>query len=338
MISYLLGALCVLPSLIAAGPLAKRGPTQACSGDCQGQVHDPSVVYDGQATYYRFTTDNEITIATAPSIAGPWTNQGAALPGGSSIDKPGRYDLWAPDVFLQDGTYYMYYSVSTIGSQNSDIGVATSPSMAVGTWTDHGSIGIPRDDSRWNRIDPNLFQHDANSPLYLSFGSFWENIWQVPMNDPPLSVAGSAIHLEQNPSNPAAEGSYQFWYPVEGTDYYYLFFSKGICCNTPSSPGGLPSENDAYKIMVCRSTSPTGGFVDQNGVDCLQGGGTLVYGSDSSNDVYAPGGQGVFYDPGQGSVVMYYHYVKPSVGYNSDQFQFGWNKLDFSSGWPVVAY
>lgn len=94
MISYLLGALCVLPSLIAAGPLAKRGPTQACSGDCQGQVHDPSVVYDGQATYYRFTTDNEITIATAPSIAGPWTNQGAALPGGSSIDKPGRYDLW----------------------------------------------------------------------------------------------------------------------------------------------------------------------------------------------------------------------------------------------------
>lgn len=91
----MLGALCVLPSLIAAGPpLAKRGPTQACSGHCQGQVHDPSVVYDGQGTYYRFTTDNEITIATAPSIAGPWTNQGAALPEGSSIDKPGRYDLW----------------------------------------------------------------------------------------------------------------------------------------------------------------------------------------------------------------------------------------------------
>ena len=84
----------------------------------------------------------------------------------------------APDVFFHDGAYYMYYSVSTIGSQNSDIGVATSHSMEVGTWTDHGSIGIPRDDSRWNRIDPNLFQHDANSPFYLSFGSFWENIWQ----------------------------------------------------------------------------------------------------------------------------------------------------------------
>lgn len=241
-------------------------------------------------------------------------------------------------MFNYNGIYYMYYSVSTIGSQNSDIGVATSPSMAVGTWTDHGSIGIPSNNASWNRIDPNLFQHDANAPFYLSFGSFWANIWQVPMQNPPLRVAGEAVHLEQNLTPPAPdEGSYQFWYPVNGVQYYYLFFSNGICCNTPSSPGGLPSAADAYKVKVCRSTSPTGGFVDQNGVDCLQSGGTVIYASSAANDVYAPGGQGVFYDPGQDSIVMYYHYVKPSVGYEYNQFQFGWNKLDFSSGWPVVV-
>lgn len=39
----------------------------------------------------------------------------------------------APDVFSYGGTYYMYYAVSSSGSQNSDIGVATSPSMDVGT-------------------------------------------------------------------------------------------------------------------------------------------------------------------------------------------------------------
>lgn len=337
----LLQALCVLPFLVNGSPVLKRDvPTAgACSGACQGDYHDPSVVYDGQGTYYRFTTNNKITVSTAPSISGPWTDQGSALPDGSSIDLPGNMDLWAPDVFSYDGTYYMYYAVSTIGSQNSDIGVATSSSMAVGTWTDHGSIGIPSNNASWNRIDPNLFQHDSDSPSYLSFGSFTQNIWQVPMATPPLTVSGDAVHIEYNTTVAGApdEGSYQFWYPLDNIDYYYLFFSDGICCNTPDSPGGLPSDGDAYKVMVCRSTSPTAGFVDQNGVDCLQSGGTLVLAGSAANDVYAPGGQGVFYDPGQDSVVMYYHYVKPSVGYDYDQFQFGWNKLDFSSGWPVVV-
>ena len=28
--------------------------------------------------------------------------------------------------------------------------------------------------------------------------------------------------------------------------------------------------------------------------------------------------------------------VDKTIGYANDQFQFGWNKLDFKSGWPVV--
>jgi len=236
----------------------------------------------------------------------------------------------------------MYYAVSTSGSQNSDIGVATSPSMAVGTWTDHGSIGIPSNNASWNRIDPNLFQYSSSSPFYLSFGSYWENIFQVPMNTPPLTVSGDAVHLEYNTTVVSApdEGSYQFWWNVDGTDYYYLFFSDGLCCNTPSSPGGLPSDGNAYKIMVCRSDNPNGGFVDQNGVSCLNAGGKLVMaggGASGINDVYAPGGQGVFYDPNEDSVIIYYHWVNTSISYDYDQFQFGWNKLDFSSGWPVIV-
>ena len=39
-----------------------------------------------------------------------------------------------------DGEYVLYYSVSTIGSQNSAIGVSTSASMDPGTWTDHGEV------------------------------------------------------------------------------------------------------------------------------------------------------------------------------------------------------
>jgi arabinan endo-1,5-alpha-L-arabinosidase len=233
----------------------------------------------------------------------------------------------------------MFYAVSTSGSQNSDIGVATSTTMEVGSWTDHGSIGIPND-SAYNKIDPNLFQHDAAAPLLLSFGSYWTNIYQVPMNNPPLSVGGAATHLEQNTTarpnglvSGPQEGSYQFWWSVGGTDYYYLFFSSGDCCDAASS---LAPPGEEYKIMVCRSTSASGGFVDHAGRDCLGGnGGTLVLGS--HDNVYAPGGQGVMYDPNLGTPIVYYHYVQPSVGYDYDQFFFGYNKLDFSSGWPVAV-
>jgi arabinan endo-1,5-alpha-L-arabinosidase len=46
---------------------------------------------------------------------------------------------------------------------------------------------------------------------------------------------------------------------------------------------------------------------------------------------------GVMYDPNLDCVVMYYHYVKPSVGYAFEQYFFGYNKLDFSGGWPAVV-
>ena len=167
--------------------------------------------------------------------------------------------------------------------------------MDVGSWTDHGSIGIPNN-TEYNKIDPNLFRQSDSSPIYLSFGSYCDDIFQTPMADPPLQATGDIVHLEQNttarpdnlPTGPE-EGSYQFWWTVAGTDYFYLFWSSGTCCNTP--PDLVPA-GEEYMVMVCRSTSPTGGFVDQNGVDCLtDNGGTIVLAS--HGDVYAPGGQGM---------------------------------------------
>lgn len=88
--------------------------------------------------------------------------------------------------------------------------------------------------------------------------------------------------------------------------------------------------------MVCRAASTTGPFVDQIGRSCLhQNGGIIIF--ESHDDVFAPGGQGVMFDPVVGSAVVYYHYIKPSIGYDYDRFQLGWNKLNFSTGWPVVV-
>ncbi|KAI9734351.1 MAG: hypothetical protein M1834_002457 [Cirrosporium novae-zelandiae] len=318
-------------------------PDPICTGNCS-YIHDPSVLQDSDGTYYRFSTFAEIAIATASSLDGPWTYQGRALPQGSSIDLAGNTVLWAPDVFgpFDDGSYIMYYAVSTSGSQDSDIGYATSTTLDPGSWTDGGSLGIPQD-TAYNLIDPNLLSVNFGDSYQLTFGSYWDDIYQVQLSDPPTSLASGAspVHLEQNTtvrpdslSTGPQEGSYQFWWTVDDTVYYYLFFSSGACCNTP--PDLVPA-GEEYKVMVCRSTSATGDFVDADGVDCLSdNGGTLVLGSHGDN-VYAPGGQGVMYDDGVGSVVMYYHYVNPNIGYAAADFLFGYNKLDFTSGWPVVV-
>jgi arabinan endo-1,5-alpha-L-arabinosidase len=156
-----------------------------------------------------------------------------------------------------DGVYYVYYSVSTFGSQESAIGLATSSTMDLDSWTDHGRVGIDSySGDAYNAIDANLFLD--GSTYYMQFGSFWDDIYQVEMNSEATAAAGDSYNIAYNASGDhAEEGSYLYAYG----DYYYLFYSSGICCGYDTS---LPAPGDEYKIMVCRSTSATGGFVRYN--------------------------------------------------------------------------
>lgn len=153
-----------------------------------------------------------------------------------------------------NGVYYVYYSVSTFESQNSAIGLATSDTMEPGSWTDHGSTGVESSTGKpYNAIDGNLFNDGAT--YYMNFGSFWHDIYQVPMNSAATGTAGSSYNIAYEPSGDhAVEGSYLYKYG----NYYYLFYSAGICCGYASS---MPADGEEYKIKVCRSTSATGGFV-----------------------------------------------------------------------------
>ncbi|KAJ5337545.1 uncharacterized protein N7506_005567 [Penicillium brevicompactum] len=314
-----------LPAVLFTAIANAYASPGSCSGACN--VHDPTLIQrSSDKRYFRFSTGNKISYASATSIKGPWTNIGSILPAGSSIDLPGRDDLWAPDAQLVNDLYYVYYTVSTFGSQDSAIGVASSPTMEPGSWTDHGSTGIRSSSSKsYNAIDANLF-NDGGS-YYMTFGSFWHDIYQAPMNSAATKVASSSYNVAFDPSGThAVEGAYMY----KHGSYYYLFYSAGKCCGFDTS---RPASGEEYKIKVCRSTSPTSGFVDKSGVACTNGGGTVVL--ESHGNVYGPGGQGVFTDSRLGPV-LYYHYVDTTIGYADSQKLFGWNKIDFSSGWPVV--
>ncbi len=163
----------------------------------------------------------------------------------------------------------------------------------------------------------------------MTFGSFWGDIFSTDLTNPPYTtVRGAAdINVASKPDGThAQEGSYI----AKNGNYHYLFFSVGKCCGYDTD---RPAPGQEYKIQVCRSTSATGGFVDKAGVKCTEGGGTTVL--ESHGWVYGPGGQGVYYDPVMGPV-LYYHYVDTRIGYADTQKKFGVNKIDFSSGWPVV--
>jgi arabinan endo-1,5-alpha-L-arabinosidase len=165
-------------------------------------------------------------------------------------------------VTLVGSTYYMYYSTSSFGSQKSTIGVATSSTMDVGSWTDHGSSGVSSSSGKaYNAIDGNLIWD--GSAFYMNFGSFYGDIYQVPMKNPPISSSGAAYNIEFNSTGTRpSEGSFVFTWG----DYFYLFFSSGSCCNLDKS---RPAKGEEYKIMVCRSNKVTGGYVSVTSLSML---------------------------------------------------------------------
>ncbi|CAN6644925.1 hypothetical protein TRVA0_020S02520 [Trichomonascus vanleenenianus] len=305
-------------------------------------VHDPSIVkFNG--SYYSFSTHDLVAISKAPSMYGPWTKVGSVLEKSSIIDNSGNTDPWAPDVHKVGDTFYCYYAVSTFGSLDSSIGLATSKTLEPGSWTDHGAVLTSSSSAKHplsesNAIDPNLLVVEDKKgnvqEAYLQWGSFWSDIWQIQLNND-LSVPDDAL---EKAVNLAFDGTIAT-HPEEGAylhkasnGYYYLFVSNGVCCGYNT---GLPDAGQEYKILVGRSKSPSGPFLDQNGVSMAEGGGYRVFGS--HGNIYGPGGQGVFTDD-DGQDIIYYHYVDLRVSLLDEDKRLGWNYLNYDkNGWPYLA-
>jgi arabinan endo-1,5-alpha-L-arabinosidase len=141
----------------------------------------------------------------------------------------------------------------------------------------------------------------------MNFGSFWHDIYQVEMNTTPNTVNSKAGGAYNTIFKPAGTHDREGAYMINYNGGYYMFFSEG--------------------------SSSTVGFVDQSGVSCTNGGGTLVL--PSHGTIYAPGGQGVYNDPSLGWI-LYYHYVDTTIGYADGQKRFGVNKIKWVNGWPTV--
>ncbi len=307
-------------------------------------VHDPDMIKDATNTFWLYGTHNTLASSTDMS------NFTAVSTGDISPDfswwasenttgTNGRTDIWAPDVMYANGKYYQYYAIpiydtpSVAGTNQGAeavIALATSTSPN-GPWTDAGKIVASCGTTSgctttWNAIDPAPYI-DSNGNWWLTFGS-WSDGIHVLQLDPSTGLRKNTtdIYSSSDLTSIAArgageEGSFIFPYTVNGTHYYYYFASINVCCS------GI---NSTYRIIVGRSTSPTGPFTDRGGVDLRNGGGTILL--STHGNIYGPGGQSVLLVGAQ--PVLIYHYYD---GANNGTPTLGLNDLKFDAdGWPYV--
>ncbi|KAI0007512.1 glycoside hydrolase family 43 protein [Xylariaceae sp. FL0662B] len=320
----------------------------------RAQTLDPALIRRASdKKLFLYTTGRNGSVWTADSLHGPWKHEGSA-----QLREFGG----APSIHRVDDTYYLYinnheFDYGSVGvtdpaihtwAHNSSQLVASSKTLEIGDWTQHGRLEIDWSKD-YNILDGQLLTVDDDGDNggknkkrqhLFTFGSYQQGIYQIPLADPPVRIAdganGDLTHLANNKTTAFKMGPTEAGYIFKWKEWYYLFFSSGRCCKQPD--GHWVDRGDVYKVMVCRSKQARGGYVDDRGVDCArQSGGKEILGT--HGDIWAPGGQGVLVDEEAGGPIIYYHYVPYDTKTKTpaNEFRFGWNKLDFSSGWPVIV-
>ncbi len=284
------------------------------------RLHDPSVIKVGSC-YYGFSTGFEndpanptgsITIhKSCTGATGPWNKVGntwSSTPGWITA-RLGRTppNIWGPDVKFFNNQYYLYYGASLWGTNTAAMGLLTATNIE-GPWTDQGmvtDVNYP--------IDPQV-DWGSDGRLYVTWGSF----------------AGVYMHVLNTATGKLSTTDNNLWYLASGMEgstimfnggYYYLFGSKGGCCN---------GTNSTYYTTVGRSTSITGPYVDQAGTPLTSNGGTTVL-TGMYPKVAAGGGDA--YDDGANSYIAYHYYD----GLNSGRETLDIRQVTFSGGWPILG-
>jgi arabinan endo-1,5-alpha-L-arabinosidase len=299
-------------------------------------VHDPTIIRQG-STYYVLSTDPGLTngqVGYLPILTSTdqinWTRSGQVfntLPAWASA-----YNnvLWAPDVSFFNGVYHVYYTVSSFGTNNSAIGLATAPSMA-GPWIDSGGpiLTSSAANTSYNAIDSNILVDYGSGTtvqhVWMTYGSFFGGIFQREINPLTGQLSATNTAVVQLATRPGVTGN-----PVEGASlvqkngFYYLFASFGSCCNANYT-------TDNYEIVVGRSSSPNGPFVDQSGTSMLSGGGTVLLAT--GGEFTAPGGEFVYTDAANGDLITFHAL---SDNQNGLDYLFV-NQITWPNNWPLIG-
>jgi arabinan endo-1,5-alpha-L-arabinosidase len=230
--------------------------------------------------------------------------------------------MWAPDIIRLNGKFYLYYAVSTFGKHVSAIGLATNPTPEPSAtnyfWTDCGAVIESTKSSAFNAIDPSAFL-DVDGKLWLVFGSYWQGIFLTEL-DP---QTGRRISTNSPLYNLAWNNSIEAACLTRHEKFYYLFVNWGECCK---------GTNSTYEVRVGRAEKVTGPYLDRDGKNLLDGGGTPFL--QSGGRFIGPGQIGIVADgSANGPMRFSYHYYDAATQGRS---RLAIGKIDWPDGWPVA--
>lgn len=250
-------------------------------------VHDPVMAYE-DGTYYLFATGHGIQQMTSRDCK-TWTVSSqpvmTVIPQWTRDSVPGFTNhVWAPDIIRWHDRWWLAYSCSTFGKNGSAIGLLSSSSLKSPIWNDEGCIVTSREQRDiWNAIDPNFIIDEDDQP-WLVWGSFWDGI-QMARLDTTMHLAKGEIprtiarryspkdlNRMPNPTSQyAGTNAIEAPFIMKHGGYYYLFVSWDYCCMGSKS---------TYRVVVGRSKTVDGPYVDRDGEDMREGGGTPVIAGD----------------------------------------------------------
>jgi arabinan endo-1,5-alpha-L-arabinosidase len=292
-------------------------------------VHDPSTVVRFKGKYYVFATGRGIPFSSSPDGI-TWTREGSVftqIPDAvhASVPKNNGMDVWAPDIVRIRDQFYLYYAVSSWGSFNSAVALATNPVLdpkdPAYKWTDRGVVVSSDGVEDLNAIDPGVILA-PDGTLWLCYGSYHGTIDLVQL-DPKTGLrilAKSTVTVIANRS----EASDIIFHD----GFYYLFVNHDSCCK---------GKDSQYNIRVGRSRVITGPYLDRHEQPLVKGGGSLFLAAHDHR--IGPGhfGRLLDYDePGDGS-------ERFSIHYEAEMMRGGRSTLDIrpllwaGDGWPVAG-
>ena len=233
-------------------------------------------------------------------------------------------DAWAPDLVRVGDRWLLYYAASRFGTQNSVIGLASTSTLDPGApgygWRDDGMVMRSTSDVEdYNAIDP-AYVDDGAGGAWLAFGSFWGGI-KMRRLDPAtglLSTTDPTVYPLASRIAPDAEEGPSI---VRHGGYYYLFLSFDYCCR------GVASD---YRMVVGRSTSVTGPYLDQAGTPLTSGGGTEIL--RGYNEFVGTGGGSIYI--GHDSAYLVNHYYDATDGGTP---RLNVRPVRWRGGWPQVG-
>lgn len=294
----------------------------------EGQTfsHDPSTILLDGGKYFSFSTGPGIRTKFSTDLI-HWTNGSAVFaqpPLWAKKVVPSFGDsIWAPDVVQVNGTFFLYYSVSTFGKQTSALGLATNTTLDFTAtnflWHDAGIVIQSTNGDAFNAIDPSAFL-DSDGKLWLAFGSFWQGIFLTeldPQTGQRMATNSPVVNLAWNHSIEAA-------CLTRHENFYYLFVNWGQCCK---------GTNSTYEVRVGRAEKITGPYRDRDGNDLSTGGGSPFL--QSYGRYIGPGHIGIVEDGRTNARTQFsYHYYDAKARGRS---RLAIGTMDWSDGWPVAV-